>query len=982
VCPSIHVFIFFETGFSVADRFLFNSQGSISTSERVLLALGVLKMTEWYSNDIEHVIEHLETSPEGLSSEEAKARFAEYGPNELVESGRISPIRMFLQQFMDPMVIILLIAIAISLLTSVISAADSEHESGVIDAIVISAIVIFNAIFGFVQEYKSEKALEALKEMAAPKARVKRDGLWTEIESRSVVPGDLVGFEAGDLIPADARVSYAVGLSADEAPLTGESVSVRKMIEPIHLRRPVVGDMKNMVFQGTTITAGKGQAIVTATGMRTQFGKIAELVQESDKAMTPLQLDLEDLGKKLGLLIIILCIIVFGAEVIKHAAATIMEALLAAIALAVSAIPEGLPAVVTITLAIGVQRMVARNAIVRRLPSVETLGSTTIICSDKTGTITKNEMTATNLFVNGMTIYVSGVGYNKEGKFTRASGDYDVLQDSHVIKLLEIGQLCTNSLIQPDPSGKADWSVIGDPTEGALLVLAEKAGISREDTLSRNVEITEISFDSARKRMTSITRDEAGNLCANSKGAPEVLLPLCTHIYEGNQVKGLSEEEKKSIIGISAGFAESALRVLAFAYRPLEGEIPDWEPEKVERDLIFVGLIGMIDPPRDEVRDAIKLCRIAGIRPIMITGDHKLTARAISRDVGLIDIDGEVLSGVELDELSSREYREAVKRCNVFARVAPEHKLKIIKALKSSKEVVAMTGDGVNDAPAIKNADVGIAMGIRGADVTKEASDVILTDDNFATIVSAVEKGREIYANIRKFVRFLLAANFDEVFLIFTVIMLGLPLPITAIQILWLNLATDGFPALALGVDPSEKGVMERPPRRPGAKMMDRGMITFIIIAGFTAFLASLTMFMWSLWAYGGWVPGLTGPVVDWSTSVSPVTGMTWEYVLAHGRTAVFASVVCFELLFVWNCRDEYHPVWRTDIRESKVLMGAVALSLILTLLTVYFPPMAVLFETVPLNPLDWGVILLTCLPALIIPPHIIFGHTNKSRND
>ncbi|MHA2383329.1 MAG: cation-translocating P-type ATPase [Candidatus Thorarchaeota archaeon] len=759
-------------------------------------------MTEWYSNDIEHVMTQLDTSMEGLSTTEAEARLAKYGPNELVATGGISPLRMFLQQFTDPMVIILIIAIGISLVAAFL---DPAHgESGIIDAVVIFAIVLFNSIFGFVQEYKSEQALEALKDMAAPKARVMRDGLWTVLESRNVVPGDLMGFEAGDRVAADGRVSYAVGFSVDEAPLTGESISVRKLVEPIHLQSPVVGDMKNCVFQGTTITSGKGQAIVTSTGMQTQFGKIAELVQESEKDMTPLQLDLDDLGKKLGLLIIVLCIIVFGAEIIQSAAESTLEALLAAIALAVSAIPEGLPAVVTITLAIGVQRMVQRNAIVRRLPSVETLGSTTIICSDKTGTITKNEMTATTMFVNGMTVTVGGVGYNRAGRFTRASGVFDALSDPHVVKLLEIGQLCSNSVLQPDITGKADFSVVGDPTEGAILVLAEKACKSYDATLSEYTEITEISFDSARKRMTSINQNVEGELSASSKGAPEVLLPLCTHIYEGDKIKPLTQTDRDAIVEINAGLAENALRVLAFAYRPLDGEIPGWEPEQVEKNLIFVGLIGMIDPPRDEVRDAMRICKMAGIRPIMITGDHKLTARAVAVDVGLIDPDGEVLSGADLDGLTPEEYNDAVIRCNVFARVAPEHKLQIVSALKSHNEVVAMTGDGVNDAPAIKTADVGISMGIRGADVTKEASDVILTDDNFATIVSAVEKGREIYSNIRKFVRFLLAANFDEVFLIFTVIMLGLPLPITAIQILWLNLATDGFPALALGVDPPE----------------------------------------------------------------------------------------------------------------------------------------------------------------------------------
>lgn len=934
----------------------------------------------WYDNEIEHVIKKLDTSLEGLTEDEAAVRFSKYGPNELVETGRISPLKMFLQQFMDPMVIILLIAILISLVTSFVGA---EHEeSGIIDALVISAIVIFNAIFGFVQEYKSEQALEALKQMAAPKARVMRNGLWTVVDSREIVPGDLLGFDPGDLVAADGRVVYAVGFSADEAPLTGESVSVRKITSPISLRNPVVGDMKNMIFQGTTITAGKGQAIVTSTGMRTQFGKIATLVQESEKSMTPLQIDLDDLGKKLGALIIVLCIIVFGAEIIKNVSDSLMEELLAAIALAVSAIPEGLPAVVTITLAIGVQRMVSRNAIVRRLPSVETLGSTTVICSDKTGTITKNEMTATTIFTNGMTISVSGVGYNKEGSFTRASETYDVLSDPHIVRLLEISQLCSNSTLQPGPKSNSEWTVVGDPTEGALLVLAEKAGLPYKDTMHVYSEVSEISFDSARKRMTSINQDDQGNLIACSKGAPEILLPLCTHIFEDGEIRPLTRQMRDSIVEINAGLAENALRVLAFAFRPLESEIPDWEPEKVERNLIFVGLIGMIDPPRDEVTEAIKICKKAGIRPIMITGDHKLTARAVAVAVGLIERGGEVLNGADIDKMTQQEFESAVRRCSVFARVAPEHKLRIVNILKAQNEVTAMTGDGVNDAPAIKAADVGISMGIRGSDVTKEASDVILTDDNFATIVSAVETGREIYSNIRKFVRFLLSANFDEVFLIFTVIMLGLPLPITAIQILWLNLATDGFPALALGVDPPEPGVMDRPPRKPGAKMMDRGMASFIVTAGFIAFLASVIVFMSTLTIYGGWIPGLTGPAVDWNLDISSATGVSWAYILTHARSAVFVSVVTFELLFVWNCRDEYHPVWRTEIRGSKVLMGAVALSVLLTLMTIYFPPLAAIFRTVPLNVIDWVIVIGTSIPALLIPPHIIFGHNKKKIMD
>ncbi|MFW9909509.1 MAG: cation-translocating P-type ATPase [Candidatus Thorarchaeota archaeon] len=937
----------------------------------------------WHSNDSDSVLAKLLTSEQGLSAIEAENRLDKYGPNELTEAGGFSAVRMFLRQFADPMVIILLFAIVISLATSVIPG--SHDDGGVIDAIVISVIVIFNAIFGFVQEFKSEQALEALKDMAAPRAKVIRDGLWQEIDSRDVVPGDVVFLESGDKVPADGRVIYAVGFSADESILTGESNVVRKIPETIHLERPVIGDMKNMVFQGTKITAGKGRAVITSTGMSTQFGKIAGMVQESKKDMTPLQIDLDDLGRKLGVLIIALCIIVLFAEILRNLSESLMDELLAAIALAVSAIPEGLPAVVTITLAIGVQRMVQQSAIVRRLPSVETLGSTTVICSDKTGTITKNEMTVKVLYTDGREIHVSGVGYNMSGGFSNSGSLFDPVLDPNASMLLEIGQMCSNTVLQVDPTSRADWSVVGDPTEGALLVVAEKAGIPKSDTLKKYREISEISFDSARKRMTAINVDSSGQYFAFSKGAPEVLLPLCSSILEHGEPKPLSDDQRNMIIQKNAEMAGNALRVLAFAYRPLESDIPDWEPEKVEKNLIFVGLVGMLDPPRDEVKDAIKLCKTAGIRPIMITGDHKLTARAIAIAVGLIEKDGKVLTGAELDIMTEMEFQENVQSCNVFARVAPEHKLRIVNSLKRSGQIVAMTGDGVNDAPAIKSADIGISMGIRGSDVTKEASDVILTDDNFATIVSAVEKGREIYSNIRKFVRFLLAANFDELFLVFTIVMIGLPLPITAVQILWLNLATDGFPALALGVDPPEKNVMNRAPRKPGSKMMDGGMVSFIVIAGFLAFLASTFVFMLNLWELsGGVIPGITGPLLtemEWNTGVAP-SGLLWSNILTHARTTVFTSVVVFELLFVWNCRDEYNPVWKTSIRESKYLIVAVILSVVLTLATIYLPFMQPLFETVPLDLIDWGIIFVACIPALLIPPHRIFGYFRGRQED
>ncbi len=929
-----------------------------------------MSLKNWYSNQTDFVIEALRTSScDGLSESEATKRFVEYGPNELVERGKPGPLRMFLRQFGDPMVLILIAAIIISAVTALLPG--STEQEGLIDAIVILAIVMFNAIFGFVQEYRSEEALEKLKQMAAPRARVLRDGLWIEVESRTLVPGDVIAFEVGDRIAADGRVIHAVGLSADESILTGESFAARKISEPIHLDEPSVGDMKNMVFQGTIVSSGKGRAVVTSTGMATQFGEIAELVQQGDEETTPLEKDLGDLGKKLGVLVVFLCIIVFSAEVIRNVSGSLMEELLAAIALAVSAIPEGLPAVVTVTLAVGVQRMVQRNAIVRRLPSVETLGSTTIIASDKTGTITKNEMTVQILYVNKKTVLVSGAGYNKAGAFTQDGTTLNPMSDSHIARLFEIGQLCSNAVLQKDATGRADWSVVGDPTEGAILVAAEKGGMPYADTWSRNKEITEISFDSSRKRMTSICKDATGKYAALTKGAPEMLLPLCTRIYEDNTVKDLKPDVRQAILQIGAEYAEKALRVLAFAYRAIDEPIHDWEPEQVERDLVFVGLMGMMDPPRDEVHEAIRLCKTAGIRPIMITGDHELTARAIAANVGLIDREERVLRGADLESMDDHELLRAVREVNVYARVAPQHKLRIVSALKRDHHVVAMTGDGVNDAPALRTADVGVSMGIRGADVTKEASDVILVDDNFATIVGAVEMGREIYSNIRKFVRFLLSANFDEIFLIFTMVMIGLPLPITPVLILWLNLATDGFPALALGVDPPEEGLMKRLPRNPGRKMMDRGMIMFVLCAGVVAFLSSSVVFLWALTEYGGSIPGVTSGSIDWSIDIA-ATGIPWAEVLTHARTMVFAAVVTFELLFVWNCRDEHHPVWRTHITNPRALVGSVLLSALLTLATVYVPFMQVLFGTVSLYPVDWAVILLTCVPGLLIPPHKI----------
>ncbi len=931
--------------------------------------------SDWFSTDVHQSLETLGSTRDGLGEEEAAHRLETYGFNELIETKKKGPLMMFLEQFTDPLVVILIFAIIISVAMNLI---DPSHGEGWVDAIVIGFIVVFNSVFGFVQEYRSEKALEALKKMAAPKAKVKRGGLWKVIDSREVVPGDIIAFEMGDMISADGRIVEAMGLSADEAVLTGESLAARKTHETLILENPVVGDKLNMVFQGCIITAGKGNAVITATGMQTEFGKIAKLVQESEKEMTPMQIDLEDMGKKVGLMILVLCAMVFFVQIVMLPDQYWLESFLVAIALAVAAIPEGLPAVVTITLAIGVQRMVKRNAIVRRLPSVETLGSTTIICSDKTGTITRNEMTIRHVYAGDLHFTVTGTGYNIEGAFlvgadedpfdTAGQVRYDPVNDPHLVRLFTIGQMCSNTLLQPDYETDNEWQVIGDPTEGAILVAAEKAGLPFEETRPKYESLAEISFDSKRKRMTEVCKHRDGSLWAFTKGAPEVLLEFCTHIYEGGKEVPMDQAAKDRVLDVNTELAGRAMRILGLAYRRFDAEIPDWEPTEVESNLVFVGLVGMIDPPRPEVFDAIVTARKAGIRTIMITGDHELTARAIAESVGLIKgADAVIVSGAEIEDMTDDELAEVSLSVDVFARVAPEHKLRIVKALKDHDHVVAMTGDGVNDAPAVKSADVGVSMGIRGADVTKEASDVILADDNFATIVDAVEVGREIYANIRKFVRFLLSANAGEVLLVFVMVMIGLPIPLIPVQILWLNLVTDGFPALALGVDPPEKGLMDRKGREPGERMLDRGMINLIIVGGFFAFLSAGVLFLWDLWFQLDFIPGITGPTVDWSLPV-------YAAALTHARTAAYAGLICFELLFVFSCRDERRPMWKTEPHKARMLIAAVLFSFVLTLITIY-TPLNYAFGNVPLLLVEWVVVLIVCLPALFVPYYKIFKH-------
>jgi len=932
---------------------------------------------EWFRKTPEDALHQLGSSEGGLKSGEAEKRLFEYGPNELEEVKRTGPLRMFLEQFANPMVIILLFAIIISIATVILHG--SHEEEGFIDAFVITAIVMINAIFGFVQEYRSEQALEALKDLSAPMAIAKRDGEWQEIEARSLVPGDVISLEAGDIIPADARLLTSSGLATDEAALTGESLAVHKRVKEITSERPALGDMINLVFQGSVVSAGKGTAVITATGMNTEFGKIAQLVQSSEQEMTPLQLDLDDLGKKLGLIVLALSIIVFVALVFVNTSYDWNEALFVAIAVAVAAIPEGLPAVVTVTLAIGVSRMVKKNAIVRRLPSVESLGSTTVICSDKTGTITKNEMTVRHIHLASAKVSVSGTGYSKDGDLYFASEyatcvdppetdhPFNVLESMEMQMLLRAGQICSTTKLASNPEDPSNWKIIGDPTEGALLVVAEKGGFSFDKTRSDYEELTEFSFDSTRKRMTTIVSDDKGGIWAFSKGAPEVILERATRIIVGSEEIELTADRMDEIRKSNITMAGCAMRVLALAYKKLDSRTSEWDEDEVESELVFLGLVGMIDSPREGVVEAISKCRRAGIRPIMITGDHALTALSIARSVGLTKTDFEAVTGAELSEMSDSELDVVVRERDVFARVAPEHKLRIVQALKRQNQIVAMTGDGVNDAPAIKTADVGISMGIRGAGVTKESSDLVLTDDNFSTIVSAIEVGREIYANIRKFVRFLLSANTGEVLLVFFMAMIGLPIPLTPVEILWINLVTDGPPALALGFDPPPKGIMDRCPRKPGSRMLDKGMIRMIIIGGILATFAASFVYIFTLWLNIGYIPGITGPTTDWLLP-------QYAYALKFSQTATFTTMVLFQLLWVWNCRDEWNPVWRTNIRESRGLIFSVLFSLILTLLVLY-TPLSVAFGTIPLGLEIWALIIILCLIGLLAPVYRVLGH-------
>ncbi len=855
---------------------------------------------DFYKAGLKEILVQFDASLKGLSSEEAARRMHKYGKNEIKEAEGEKWWQMLLSQFASPVIWILMGAVLISFVIGEF-----------VDAIVIVVILMLNAVLGFLQDFRAEKAIEALKKMAGLKAIVIRDGEEKKIDASELVPGDIIILETGEKIPADARILEEVELETQEAALTGESTPVKKSVETI-AHHATLADQHNMVFSGTIITRGHGKAIVCATGMEAEVGKIAHMIQSVEKNLTPLQKQLAKLGKWMGILVILICAIVFLTGILVHEGSP-LELFFAAVALAVAAIPEGLPAVVTISLSLGVRRMVKRNALMRHLPSVETLGCTTVICTDKTGTLTHNEMTVKRIYANGKDVTVGGSGYLPEGKFSVDKSEIDLL--------LRIGALNNDAKLD-----HSNWSVIGDPTEGCLITSALKAGLVKEELDKKFPRVGELPFDSERKMMSTV-HDIGGKRYVYVKGAADMLIHRCRKIYSGGKVKLISPAERKLILKKNDEYAKSALRVLGFAYKEITKKD---KKESWEKDLVFVGLQAMIDPPREEVKGAIAKCKAAGIKVVMVTGDLRTTAEAIGREIGL---EGKALTGQDLDHMTDDALADIVNDVSIYARVNPEHKLKIVAALKKRGHVVAMTGDGVNDAPALKKSDIGIAMGITGTDVAKEASEMILTDDNFTSIVNAVEEGRGIYDNIRKFVNYLLSCNMGEVLVIFIGAVLGMPLILTAVQLLWINLVTDGLPAIALGVDPVSSDAMSRPPRKKADRILSKGM--------------SLNIFS-------------TGALICVTTLFTYYIGS--QYSVEAGRTMAFMTLAMLEIVRLYVIRQSYH----SGIFSNIWLVLAVLMSLTLQLLVVY-SPLSFFFGTVWLTGGQWLYLLGAVAVVLVI---------------
>lgn len=915
-----------------------------------------------HTGKIEDVMQELDVTSQGLTTQEAQQRIAKYGYNELVAKKRKSALSLFLGEFKDIFILLLIAATIASALIGyydVITGSAEGFMEAMADAIIIGAIVILVAVTGFIQEYRAEKAIEAMKKLTAPKARVIRDGQEVIIPAKEIVPGDILVLESGDHVPADARIIEAIELKASEAVLTGESAPVNKDVNPVKSDAPI-SERRNTLFTATHVVYGRGRAVVTTTGMNTEFGKIAEMVQTAEEDETPLQKKLDKFAGKIAKVVVAVCVIIFALEafdVLVQGRVNIdglIQAFMSSISLAISAVPEGLPAIVTVALALGAREFAKRNALVRKLSSAEGLGAVTVICSDKTGTITKGEMTVRQLYVDGKFGEVTGVGYEPKGEFKLGGDIAKPSADAEL--LLRIGTLCNNAQLRK--KGEISWEIFGDPTEGALIVAAEKAGLAKGELDKAYTRIREIPFTSERKLMTTLHKTPQNEVLAYVKGAPETVLERCTHILENGKEAKLSSAKISKVLQDGEQLAGNALRVLAMAYKKLPGSEEKYEDEKIERDMVFVGLQGMIDPPREEAIQANKTCQKAGIRTVMITGDHKLTAVAIAKEVGIFREDDLVLTGTELDQLSAETFAQEVEKVSVYARVSPEHKLKIVNAWKKNGHIVAMTGDGVNDAPAVKAADVGVSMGITGTDVTKEASDVILTDDNFATIVKAVEQGRVIYDNIRKYARFLIACNFDELLVIGSFAILGglfgtelFPLPLLPAMILWINLATDGAPAVALATDPPDVDVMDRPPRNPDEGIL-HGMGRFIMLSFLLQAIGTIFVFCMEYYVF-------------------PAHGFGTEETLNEARTTAFVQAAVFELLVIWNCRSEKRSVWRMgkDAFKNKFFVIAEIVSLVATLGITYIPITQQLFHLTALSLTDLAYVVAVAGLALFVLP-------------
>ena len=887
--------------------------------------------TNWFNQTVKDTVEQLETNEEkGLTKEEVKKRQEKYGLNELAAKKKKSTFVKFLEQFKDFMIIVLIISAIISGIVGVME----EGISGITDTVIILVVVIVNAIIGVIQENKAEKSLEALQKLSSHVAKVMRNGKLEVVQSRDLVPGDIVIIETGDYVPADLRILEAVNLKSQEAALTGESVPVEKMADKIADEKVGIGDRINMLFSSSLITYGRGKAVVVETGMNTEVGKIANIINSAEEVVTPLQAKLNKLGKTLGIVALLICLAIFGIGLLYGK--NIIDMFMTSVSLAVAAIPEGLPAVSTIVLAIGVQRMVKKNAIVKKLPAVETLGSATVICSDKTGTLTQNKMTVQKIYYNDKLFELKDFNRN--------------LEDEDLNKLIYASMLCNDTKISENKE------LTGDPTETALVDLGFK--LNYESTLyGQYPRVKEIPFDSDRKLMTTV-HEANGKYIVYTKGGVDELLARCTKYIINGELKENLEEFKPQIRKVNNEMASAALRVLAMAYKELDHKPSDEEMKNMESDLIYIGMVGMIDPPRLEVKDAVATCKKAGIKTVMITGDHKITATAIAKTLGILENESEAITGVELEEMSQEELEKNIRNYSVYARVSPEHKVRIVKAWQANGEIVAMTGDGVNDAPSLKIADIGCAMGVVGTDVAKEAADVILTDDNFATVVSAVEEGRRIYDNILKAIQFLLSSNIGEIVALFLAILITpwlasqFGVDINAIQVLlpihllWVNLVTDSLPALALAVDPAEADVMERKPSKHKGGVFTKGMTWRVIYQGIMIGLLTLAAFILGL-----------------STK-----GESPEMRVQIGQTMAFYVLALSELVHIFNIRNNHKSLFKTKVFNNSKLILAILGSAALMFIILFTSGLRNIFGLV-LLPVEhiFEIVLLVFTPVLVV---------------